>query len=287
MPNLQFPSCPCHHQHTRSVLRPVPSSTWAARVGVWASKSSSLEDDGNALASADACGAHRRLDLSVGDGVRQVRGDPGARGAEGVTQGNGASIDLRNTGVAPSALSWVAAKPTSRRARRAEGHLDRARCMRAHIQFAHVQMELLGASQHLWREGLVDLDAVHLRQAHARLAESGTDGRDGADAHARRRGKLVLCDCLARRNHERGSSVADARCRRRAHHSILLEGGRQLTHPLQRGVPRVLVRAEHLDPLLALELERRNFRRERARLLRGFPPRLGRQRVLVGCRAAD
>jgi hypothetical protein len=76
--------------------------------------------------------------------VDEVRGDARAGGAEGVTEGDGAAVD---------------------------------------VGLGAVEAELLLHREVLRREGLVDLDEVHLVEVHPRALEALLDRRHGADAH--------------------------------------------------------------------------------------------------------
>lgn len=92
-----------------------------------------LEDDGNALATANAGRADGVLALALAELVGEVARDASTRGTEGVAEGDGTSVD---------------------------------------VELGDVNAELLGDGEDLGRKGLVNLDDVHLAQVEIGLAES-------------------------------------------------------------------------------------------------------------------
>ena len=115
------------------------------------------------------------------------------------------------------------------------------------VGLAAVQAELLFHRQVLGGEGLVHLDAVHLRQRHSGALQRLPRRRSRADPHdlGRNAGhspryqppdrlETALLREGARGHDARGRPVGDARGVARGHHAVLLEDRRQLGQALER-----------------------------------------------------
>mmetsp|Transcript_31128 Transcript_31128/g.98789 ORF Transcript_31128/g.98789 Transcript_31128/m.98789 type:complete len:245 (+) Transcript_31128:1312-2046(+) len=199
-----------------------------------------LEEQGDALATADAGRADGVLLVLADELVREVRRDARAGGAERVADGDGAAVGV--------------------------GDLP-------------VEAQLLLAGEVLRREGLVDFHDVDLVERHARGREYAADGLHRADAHgervatdaipgddARERSHALGSAGLLRGDDERGGAVADARGRTGRDAAVLLEHWRQLGHGGDVGLApaRVLVGADGLHGALHLDLDGRDLRLEDA-----------------------
>src|SRR6476469_11071919 len=103
-----------------------------------------FDDDRRALPAADAGGAQAVPSAAPAERVQQVRGDPRAARAERMAQRDGAAV---------------------------------------HIGALAVEHELPLDHQVLGREGLVDLDQIHVIQSETRVGQCPPGGRHRADAH--------------------------------------------------------------------------------------------------------
>src|SRR5476649_2241104 len=156
-----------------------------------------FDEDGDALAAADAGGADGALSAAAMQLIQKVRGNAGSRGRERVAHGDGASVD---------------------------------------VALIARQAQLFFDGEILRREGFVDLEEVEVLQLRLMTVERATDGRRRSDAHDRRvaarnapadqlaqRLQAALVGEGARRKDERSSAVADAARRPRVDDAVLLE----------------------------------------------------------------
>jgi hypothetical protein len=161
--------------------------------------------------------------------------------------------------------------------------------------------QVLHDGERLRREGLVQLDHVHVVERHARLVERLAGGRHRADAH---RGGIDAAVCvgqdpaahrsaqllrlLGRHQHDRRARVVHPGGVAGRDGAIGLEHGLQLGHRLHRRLrPHVLVAGERHLLLLHLHLDGNDLVVELARLLRGVRPAVRLERELVLLLAAD
>jgi hypothetical protein len=181
--------------------------------------SEGFDDHGDALAAADAGGAETVAGVATAQLMDEVSGDAVAGGSEGVAQGDGAAVDVGLVAV------------------EAEGALDG---------------NILG------REGLVDLNEVHLLEGEASALEGFLGGVNGADAHdgglnadvgpgdeAGEGSKLVAAGSVGRGDDDSGGAVRDARGVASGDDTVFGEDGGELGEGRSGGVgARVLVGGE-------------------------------------------
>ena len=103
-----------------------------------------FHDGGAAHAAADAEGSQALVGAAMLHGVEQGDQDTGTGSAHGMTQGDGAAVD---------------------------------------VDLAHVELQVMGNGQALGREGLVGLDEVHIGDGQAGLGHDLAGSGDGADTH--------------------------------------------------------------------------------------------------------
>src|SRR5215468_6331839 len=179
----------------------------------------------------------------------------------------------------------------------ADGMADRDRAA-IDIDLAGVPAEILVDGASLRRKGLVGLDQIEVADIPAGLLQRGAGSRDRARTHdlgidaglgpgddAGQRLLAFLGGLLGRHQHHGGGAVIDAGGRACGNRALLLEGGLQLGHRIERGaMTRIFVGVDDDVALAGLDGDRDDLVLELAGLLRGLGLllRLDRELVLLG-----
>jgi hypothetical protein len=215
----------------------------------------SLQQNCNALSSTNTSRTQMILVLRLGlELMRQMGGNPRAAGAQGMSQGNGPTMQIGRS--------------------------------------LHIQLQFLGAGQELRRKGFVDFHVRHIGQRHIRRRQGvanrvhrsnahngGITARHGGTDNTTQRGPAVQLDRVFRSDNDGAGAIANARGVGGRDDAVFEKDGLEFRDFGQVGIGSgMLIGIKEGFPLFGGDGDGRHFRLKDPRGLRLSPETLRSQR---------